>query len=783
MDKALANQIFTVYYEFYDFVLDISIFGDVETDISSDKLKLNVGTLSNEFLKIRSSDQKKHSLVHLRCGAKELVLSHDKLTHHGDVLCISRKDIYEKMLNARDPNRKIALNLLSKRKTKTGDVRVAIGSLYPSNEIFEYLHPVRNVFILFSQSKRLFKHEQPFPFSEKDMHEWDLPESSRDILMDMVDKNASLRKSKIIVLSLIWKNSLEYYRIVKKIFSEDRKISNTDRIHFLHLLYSEYPFQKKFLRIFMDFLYSNTKNMEEQCILEELFNLSQTKSLGVTSKGAGLTVFEQLVLELYNRYGETDIPFAVTHMLIELYEPQKDDKDQFYREHVEKLLKEALQGKHDEARVMRHLLKIAGELRKRYGYKALFYLMRVIIGVVMQPGNREKWQHDKHQELLSELLDFFEQYTFALVLMALLRKSAIQADSRYITIIRSVIHRIQKLGLYDFDRFLFTPGLELYMLHVDEKEKRHINLLELTSKEELAFFIDRYNLVREDIRLCESKIFNHLEFLKRYSGSLTMEQLYGDLLANSKIAILSDIHSNLEAFQVVLEDLEAQDVDFIFCLGDIIGYGPSPGDVLGMSRIFDFILMGNHENAIINGDRGFNSYAKEAIEWTKNHMTSKEISTIAYFIKGIAFTDYLFIHASPRFPYFEYINNPRLAAENFATNRFKNRRFCFYGHTHLTGLYFKRSAKDEVEFIGLPREENESSRSVYTFHLSDYHRALINIGSVGQPRDRDPRACYVILDNNELSFVRIKYRIKDVVKKLYANHLPRILAQRLKIGR
>ncbi len=769
-----------LFFEFSDYLIDIAYIGDIGIDINTPALSMNSGSFSKEFIKFEQTGKSADSKLHIKCYSKEIILTDEKLTHYGDVLCLCRRDAYERKVSPVDTS-KVLLKLLSKRKTKTGDVKVAIGSLHPSNDIFEFLHPIRNVFILFMPVKSFFKGENPFPFNEKDLNEWDLPVNSSEILRDVLDKNISLAKSTVIVFSLIWKRSLEFYEILKQVFMQEAKVKGSQKLEFLSILYREHPYQNKLFRVFLDFFDSNAKSNEDFTLADQLFNASQLKDLEGIDPDTNRSNFENLVISLRQKYGETDIPFALESILIELFSGIWKIYNEGYEKLVSKKFHELYAGDMEFDKFFRYILKILIEMRIDFGYKGFFYMLKLIVKSMEE--RQDFWKNSGRLNILGDLVNLIDDYFYTNTIFHEINKGTLSLQVNYLEMIKRFIGQVQRLGFYDFDRFLFSKSLEIAGLNVDDAEKRHNNLLKFTNRNEVAFFINRYNIIREDLVSAQSRIMNHVNFLKRYQAEVSLETLFTDLLKVSKVAIISDIHANLEAFQSVLQDMDDQDVDFVFCLGDIVGYGPNPKEVLELSRIFDFILMGNHENAIFNGDKGFNSYAKEAIDWTKNNMGSTDISTVARFLRGVAFGDYLFIHASPKYPYFEYINNTKSAQDNFMSERFRGRKYCFYGHTHLTGIYYSTAAEQEVHFEPLPESDHHRKRDEFSFDLNDYGRALINIGSVGQPRDKDPRACYVILENNSIRFIRLKYDINSVIKKIRDKQLPRILADRLKIGR
>lgn len=772
---------YNLFFEFSDYLIDISYIGDIGLDLNTPKLFLHYGAFNKEFIKFQQADDLENSKLHIKCMTKEIILTHKKLTHYGDVLCIYREDSYQKRTKGEDPSG-IQLKLLSKRKTRTGDVKVAIGSLFPANDIFEFLHPIRNVFILFTPLKTILKKENPFPFNERDLKEWDLPLSSDKILKDVLERNESLRSSTVIILSLIWRRSLQLYDILKDIFSEEVRPKLERKLDFLSILYKECPWQNKLFKVFFEFLSINVKNEDDKAFLDQLYALSQAKSIEpLIWEGKNIT-FEEFVLIVRARYPDSDIAFVVESIVIELFGNIWNVEIEGYDNLIYKKFNDLYMNKIGFDRFSRYLLKILTELRYDFGYRGFYYMMKLIIKNLDE--NPIYWQsHKNYLSMMGELLNTIEDYCYIHIILNQINKGNITMKINYLELIKKFINQIQRRGFFDFDQFLFAKYLEIANLKVDENEKRNINLLEHSNKNEIAFFINRYNLLREDLITAQTRIMNHANFLRKYHSVLTLEMLFTDLVKVSKVAIISDIHANLEAFQSVLQDIDDQDIDFIFCLGDIIGYGPNPKEVLELSRIFDFILMGNHENAIFNSDKGFNAYAKEAIEWTRSNIGHTDITTLSRFLKGMAFGDYVFIHASPKHPFYEYINNPKIAQDNFLSDRFKGRKYCFYGHTHLTGIYYFSMDDGKIHFDALPVQERENKREEFTFDLKKYDKALINIGSVGQPRDRDNRACYVILENDTIRFIRLRYDINAVIKKIRSYNLPKILAERLRIGR
>lgn len=247
------------------------------------------------------------------------------------------------------------------------------------------------------------------------------------------------------------------------------------------------------------------------------------------------------------------------------------------------------------------------------------------------------------------------------------------------------------------------------------------------------------------------------------------------------IAIISDIHGNLEALQVVLDDIKAQKITDIFCLGDVIGYGPNPRECLAIAmKEFRWTLLGNHEQAVIGEPIGFNPKAMQAVLWTRERLKdpqfpAEENDKLWQYISGFPTHKeegkHLYVHASPLEPTTQYIlpidaMNGELMNEVFA----KVKNYAFGGHTHVPGIFTER-----LRFISL-------SETDYRYQLGA-DKVLVNVGSVGQPRDGDNRACYITLDGNDLEYRRLDYDFETTRNKIYnSGGLARILGDRLVRG-
>ena len=248
------------------------------------------------------------------------------------------------------------------------------------------------------------------------------------------------------------------------------------------------------------------------------------------------------------------------------------------------------------------------------------------------------------------------------------------------------------------------------------------------------------------------------------------------------IAVLSDVHANLEALRAVFGDMKTRDVQRIFFLGDIIGYGPNPVEVLEFMKHFEFCLMGNHDRAVLTGPpKSFNRVATEAVEWTRRQIHPSETplgflrpgerrKRMEYWkflasLKPIRTVgDLVFVHDTPLAPGSDkYVRTVEDAREVFG--RFPKVRGIFIGHSHVPVML----------------TEKEKIRPVPGKKYAFDSRVIVNVGAVGQPRDKDPRACYVIVDEG-FRFFRVSYDLKRTKKKVTAAGLDRLLAERLAKG-
>jgi predicted phosphodiesterase len=254
------------------------------------------------------------------------------------------------------------------------------------------------------------------------------------------------------------------------------------------------------------------------------------------------------------------------------------------------------------------------------------------------------------------------------------------------------------------------------------------------------------------------------------------------------IAFISDLHANAQALEVALNDIAKQNVSQIVCLGDVVGYGASPAKVCkSIMEHCPVTLQGNHDAALLDDlcARGFHERALQAIDWTR-HSLDPELEEywplwdwLGALVPSMeldpGFGEPLqIVHASPCEPLSEYllpnlpVDHKRLKA-NFAE---AHHRLTFFGHTHHPGFF-----TPGAEFI-------RTTSGASTFELKPDLPYLINVGSVGQPRDGDPRLCYALYDGESIRWRRLKYDNQGAAQSIFdAEGLPNSLGERLLVGR
>lgn len=239
-----------------------------------------------------------------------------------------------------------------------------------------------------------------------------------------------------------------------------------------------------------------------------------------------------------------------------------------------------------------------------------------------------------------------------------------------------------------------------------------------------------------------------------------------------RYAILSDIHGNLEALQAVLADVRVQ-ADAVLCLGDIVGYGADPTACLEIvAERAQTIIAGNHEHAVAGllDLQWFNPYARAAALWTRERLDDDHRSYLGGLPLITEVDDATLVHASPSSPQdWEYLVTAQDGYDAFAAFQ---TRLCFVGHSHLPGVWS----------IGSTGPEHQSG--AVAVKMTPGRRYIVNVGSVGQPRDRDPRAAYAVWDrdNQLVKIRRVTYDLAGAREKILAAALPRFLADRLLSG-
>ncbi len=231
-----------------------------------------------------------------------------------------------------------------------------------------------------------------------------------------------------------------------------------------------------------------------------------------------------------------------------------------------------------------------------------------------------------------------------------------------------------------------------------------------------------------------------------------------------KTAVISDIHGNLEALQAVMERIDALPISSTVCLGDIVGYGASPNECVELLRERKIVsVVGNHDKAVTGelSIETFSIVAKLGVEWTKSVIKKENADFLKRLKYSLEIDDALFVHSSPDLPqFFRYIFTQDDTEGSFEA--FDN-RICFIGHTHRPAVFCDDTVSTQ---------------------LTAGKRFIVNVGSVGQPRDGDRRASFVVFDDEQFSIkhVRVEYDVETASAKIIHAGLPQKLADRLKIG-
>ena len=242
-----------------------------------------------------------------------------------------------------------------------------------------------------------------------------------------------------------------------------------------------------------------------------------------------------------------------------------------------------------------------------------------------------------------------------------------------------------------------------------------------------------------------------------------------------RYAIISDIHGNVEALQAVLSDIAKKSVDSIICLGDIVGYYPDPERCIELVRKeVDYCVAGNHDYAAIGriDTQNFTYYAYAAMEWTKQNISERAREYLQQLPLTVTLENMFFTHSSPSNPQdwvYVFPDSEETVFEAFNSLVYG---LNFIGHTHWPSIMIQQ-------------DDRIILHSEHSIEISDEHFYLINVGSVGQPRDFDSRSCYALYDSDrkQISLARVEYDLRITQKKIKEKHLPMFLAERLEKGR
>jgi len=239
-----------------------------------------------------------------------------------------------------------------------------------------------------------------------------------------------------------------------------------------------------------------------------------------------------------------------------------------------------------------------------------------------------------------------------------------------------------------------------------------------------------------------------------------------------RYGILSDIHGNLEALEAVIQSCTHQGVRQFFCLGDVVGYGANPNEcVLRLKALKSVCITGNHDWAVIGkfNTSTFNDFAKKAVLWSQQNISDETLEFLNSLSLIYNHDEFVLVHGSLDQPeQFFYIQDISDTGDTFYLMK---QKLCFIGHTHIPQIYIKRG-------------ENVSLGADQTIHLERNVKYIINIGSVGQPRDGNPQAAYCIYDPDleRIEIKRVAYNVSLAGRKIIEAGLPEMLARRLTIG-
>ncbi len=244
-----------------------------------------------------------------------------------------------------------------------------------------------------------------------------------------------------------------------------------------------------------------------------------------------------------------------------------------------------------------------------------------------------------------------------------------------------------------------------------------------------------------------------------------------------RIGILGDVHSNMEALTAVVGAMRREGVEQWVQVGDVVGYGPEPSACIDLVRDLDCVVcMGNHDAAVVGllDTTYFNNFARAAIEWTRENVRPQDLDWLRNLPLVVRRETYTVVHGTLHLPeQFGYVISPVEAMDSIAR---QETLFCFVGHSHVPAIYMQRDDGSR-DLDVLYQSEAEAD-------VRGYRRVLVNVGSVGQPRDEDPRAAYAVVDTEARTACirRVAYNIAGVQRKIRRAGLPEMLANRLALG-
>jgi predicted phosphodiesterase len=241
-----------------------------------------------------------------------------------------------------------------------------------------------------------------------------------------------------------------------------------------------------------------------------------------------------------------------------------------------------------------------------------------------------------------------------------------------------------------------------------------------------------------------------------------------------RIGFFSDVHANLEALEACLSDFKKEKLSRIFFLGDVVGYGPDPNKCIELvDKKADVKLLGNHDAAAIGllNTEYFNQYAQMSMSFTSQVLSEKNLKRLSLYHMEACFDIFKMVHASPKEPdTWGYILDLEDAEGNF---KYFEQQACLIGHSHRP-VIIKKYKTNNCEVV--PHE---------FVKVDDDYRYIVNIGSVGQPRDGDPRSCYMIYDTDEkiMTLKRVEYEYEKTQEKMRKANLPKFLVDRIAVGK